>query len=284
MNGLDFKTVFKSLKEEISDFFHGSRLIVFLMMLIFIQTLVIEPLADCSSRMGAKISFVEPFIALGNSRNVMMSVPILFVVLMADFPKSGSKTYFSQIRASRATWVTSQLLFGLFGSIITVLYLLCASIILSINICEFKLKFSYAVTHYSSCFPDRTGDLVLSLLPSNIYNQMTAGKTLLITSVLMVFFLWFLSEVVLLFTILNKKEWGLILAIIMVILGAAAAMTETQLMWIFPMAHTIPWLHFEEYLRKPKFPLWGSFIYLIALNVIMIVACYIIRKKYQTGK
>jgi hypothetical protein len=70
----------------------------------------------------------------------------------------------------------------------------------------------------------------------------------------------------------------------MVILGAAAAMTETQLMWIFPMAHTIPWLHFEEYLRKPKFPLWGSFIYLIALNVIMIVACYILRKKYQTGK
>ncbi len=173
-------------------------------MLIFVKYIVIDPLAGCSEVMNSKLSFAEPFIALGNSEIVMLSIPVLFIVLMSDFPKNGRDNFFNQVRTSRATWISAQILFGLIGSIINVCFLFLSSVIMSLRWISFDLEFSYAITNYHSRFPEKT-DISQALLPNNIYTHMTAGKTLIITMITMILSLWLLYIIVLLGTIINKK-------------------------------------------------------------------------------
>lgn len=283
MTGINLKAMINMIKEEVIDFFHGTRLVIFLVMLVFVKFIVIDPLSGCSEAMGSKLSFAEPFIALGNSEIVMLSIPVLFIVLMADFPKSGRENFFNQVRTSRATWISAQILFGLIGSIINVCFLFLSSVIMSLGWINTDLKFSYAITNYHSKFPEKI-DITQSLLPNNIYTHMTAGKTLIITMITMILSLWLLYIIVLLGTVLNKKNIGLLVAVTLVIIGIATIVTKSSLMWFFPMVHTIPWIHFKAYLSEEIFPMWGSYLYITIFLIILITACFLFKNKYQSGK
>ena len=55
-------------------------------------------------------------------------------------------------------------------------------------------------------------------------------------------------------------------------------------MWLFPMAHSIPWVHFEKYLSEPVFPIAGSYLYLGGICAALAVICLMAAGKYQAGK
>ena len=100
--------------------------------------------------------------------------------------------------------------------------------------------FSHAVTHYSSVFPERTGDYILQLLPENLYQQMT--------------------------------------------LGTVSSSVRAGWMWLFPMAHSIPWVHYEKYLSRPVFPIAGSYLYLCVICTALALASLFAARGYQAGR
>ena len=55
-------------------------------------------------------------------------------------------------------------------------------------------------------------------------------------------------------------------------------------MWLFPMTHSIPWVHFEKYLSEPVFPIAGSYLYLGGICAALAVICLMAAGKYQAGK
>ena len=59
---------------------------------------------------------------------------------------------------------------------------------------------------------------------------------------------------------------------------------DSWLMWLFPMAHAIPWLHYEKYLSEQIFPIWGSYVCLSGSCAVLIVLCIVLSKKYQAGR
>ena len=52
-------------------------------------------------------------------------------------------------------------------------------------------------------------------------------------------------------------------------------------MWVFPMPHTVPWLHYEEYLSAMVFPMWASYLYLGGGCAALVTACFVAARRYQ---
>lgn len=284
MSGRDFKSILLIFKNQTGNFFRGTRIVVFILMMIILYVLVITPLEEGYHMMGGKLSFLEPFIAITNSRPVMLCIPLLFMILMVDYPQSGSRTFFLQVRCSKLDWIISQLVFGLFISLFTIIFILIYSIVVSLPMVEWSFEFSKTVTYYLHEFPEREGDLIVSLLPANIYNQMKVLEVVGNSIILMTTYLWIIYLVVLLATILNRRVIGMIVTLIIIVLGEAASILESKFMWLLPMPHSLSWIHFRDFISRPVFPLWLSYVVLLGTALLLAIMCIVFRKKYEAGK
>lgn len=144
--------------------------------------------------------------------------------------------------------------------------------------------FSHAVTHYSSVFPERTGDYILQLLPENLYQQMTLGTAFAHTILLMLLYFLLLAFVLLLSALCNQKYVGLLADASLIILGTVSSSVRAGWMWLFPMAHSIPWVHYEKYLSRPIFPIAGSYLYLCVICTALALASLFAARGYQAGR
>lgn len=261
--------------------YYPQKIIILFVMLVFVNVQVIGPLRQCKMLMGEMLSIPEAFVALGNSGVILLIIPILFLVLMADFPQRTGIDRFYQMRCTKRTWIFGQAVFAAAASCFVLLFLLVSSCVLMIGTGRWSLSFSDAVTHFTSVYPDRTGDYVVQLLPGNLYQQMTLEQALIHTFCLLLLYFLLISYVLLFSTVSNHRYVGILANGFAIILGAVTCEVRMKQMWILPMAHTIPWLHYDEYLDRMNFPMWGSYLYLAAISALLLVLCFARAGHYQ---
>lgn len=153
--------------------------------------------------------------------------------------------------------------------------------LLILSCSSMTLEFSDAVTKYLTVFPERAGDYIVQLLPENLYNQMKLGDVILHSTGLLFLYFVLLALILLFFTLLNHKSCGIFLDGGIILLGTVSCALHLDTMWMFPMAHTVVWMHYTEYLAEPVYPLYDSYLYFGFLDILMVVACITVRKKYQ---
>ncbi len=261
------KQIFSVAKTEYIRWITNPRIIILGVLLIFIKTLAIEPLAARAEKFGEKLIIFEPFIAVGNSGMLAMLIPLVFLVLLADYPKFGGNTMFFISRTGKRNWLCGQILF-LISAIFTFMSaILLSSILFSGG--KFGTNWSDAVTKYNSRFPEEAFNFDSQLLPSNLYNQIPMIKALLQTFILMSAYLLTLSLIIYLFKILFGNAAGFAAAMGIIAPGVSTTSLYSELRWAFPMANTIMWLHYEEILKEPIYPVWASFLYFAAAIIIL---------------
>ncbi|MBR0132058.1 MAG: hypothetical protein IJM14_03125 [Lachnospiraceae bacterium] len=266
---------------EFKRWIRSSKLIIVPLLLIAIRNLVAEPLIEASVETGYSLSFFEPFIALTNSGFVLLLMPLCFLVLMADFPHKALIDDLYHIRSSKRVWMSGQLLFAVLADMAFVLFMFLSSIVMVIGHADFKFDYSKGITHYTAIFPDRYGGLIGELVPRNLFNQMTMGESIIMTALFLFAYLLLMVLLLLFFTILGYRKLGVLTDVLLILGGTVTCAAKSEYQWLFPMAHTIPWIHFSEYLRKMKYPLWKSEIYLFGGCLMMIVLCIVFARKYE---
>lgn len=111
MDRFSFRAAVHIAQAEFRQWLRSSRIIILFVMLVFVNVQVIGPLRQCKMLMGEMLSIPEAFVALGNSGVILLIIPILFLVLMADFPQRTGIDRFYQMRCTKRTWI-----FGFCGS------------------------------------------------------------------------------------------------------------------------------------------------------------------------
>lgn len=283
MTGHRFRMIWSMARIEFGQWIYNSKMIILSILILFIQIQIIDPLKQCGELMNSRLSFFEPFAALGNSGIVALVVPIVFLVLMADFPQENGMILFFHIRCNKKTWLCGQLLFSIGASFLMVLFLIFVSGLLLSDNGKLSGEFSEAVTHYAAVFPEKSGDYVIELLPENLYNQMSLWTAVLHTSILMFLNCILISRILLLSSLLNKKRIGIFINVLFIACGAASSALRLKSMWFFPMANSILWLHFREYLTKEIFPVYGSYVYFVMLNFVLLILCFVFADRYQVA-
>lgn len=275
MHKISFKAIWLVGKTEYIKWAANPRMIILLVMLIFIYNFAIEPLLAHSKELNSPLNIFEPFIAITNSKMLMLIIPAVFIALVADFPKNDGLLFFTIQRAGRLNWFYGQLLFILFAVTSYILVVFLWSVIPVWKDGFIANGWSFVATRYASYFPNKSASFACELLPPNLYNQVSPYDALFVSLTTNIIYLCILSAILLLFHNLKYKTCGLIISSFIEAAGGALCILDTDLMWIMPLPHTVLWLHYTEELRKPVFQQIFSYIYLITLLFVLLVICHL---------
>lgn len=266
-------------RTEFVGWITNPRVIILGVLLIFIKTLAIDPLTARAERFGDTMIVFEPFIAVGNSGALTLFIPLVFLVLFSDYPKLGGNSLFYISRTGKTAWLCGQILFLIMAVTAFLSAILAASMLFSGG--HFGTEWSEAVRKYAARFPEEAYNFDSQLLPSNLYNQIPMMTALWQTSVLLAGNLLVYALIIYLLKMLFSSSVGLAGALIVIALGTATTSLFSPIKWAFPTANAIIWLHYEEILSKPIYPVWASFAYFAVLLAALIVGNFLALKRLK---
>ncbi len=258
-----------------------ARMIIVLCLCVFIYSFVTEPIKANAELMGEPINALEPFIATLNSGMVLLLIPLGFLTLISDFPKIDGSTLFYIFRIGKKSWLWGQIL-RLFMMTAAYILLIFAASVGGVAAIGFTgTEWSLVATRFASKFPDQSGNFGVLLLPENLYNQMTLPTAAVESTLFVIAYLFSLGMILLAFSIAKRKTAGVVVCGLVIALGAALCSINTKLMWVLPMAHSIVWLHYTEFLREPIFPVFYSAVYFAVLIAAALIFCLISLKRFD---
>ena len=255
------------------------RNIIFLVLVVIAKTLAIDPLAKRAAEYGGKMSLLEPFAAIGNSGLLVMLLPAVYLVLMSDFPKFDGNSMFYISRTGKMNWLFGQLLFALMSIVTYIFAALVLVTLFSAGSADLFFSWSECTRFYAARFPDKEFTFASQLLPSNLYNQISLISSIVYTVTLLTLYLFLLTLILMIFKLLSFKSAGLFASLGVIALGTATCAVKTKIMWCFPMANTIIWLHYTAILREPIVAIWYSYAYFAAAIIVLLTVSVILTKR-----
>lgn len=268
-NRLSLGKILSCARCEYIKWIFSEKLMIVAMLGLYNYVFAVEPLLKRAELMECKVNIFEPFIAVGNSNVLLLIVPIVFLVLISDYPRlDGNMTVYIS-RIGRKNWAAGQMLMLIFSIATYILILIISSVLPVLGSCTVSNEWSAAVKEYAEKFPEDS--MGYTLLPENLYLQMNVKETILHTITLSVLYLTVIGMIMLLAAILKHKNIGYIVSIFVIAAGTALCTMKSKLMWVMPMANAIPWLHFNKFIRREVLTLEQSYFYFFAVILILSV-------------
>ena len=281
MKKLNIKQAFSCARTEYIKWVCDARMIILGVLVIFIYTFAIEPLLKNAEEMGEPLNILEPFIAIANSGAILLIIPLVFLTLIADFPKIDTNTVFYIIRVGRMNWLLGQIIKLVMMALSYLAFIFAGAVIPMLSKGFWYNGWSNVATQYAVRFPEKSGNFGVQLLPENLYNQLSVFSAAIQSYVLVFAYLMIIGLLLLAFSLVKKKTMGFVLCGAVISLGTAFCSIKTVLMWSMPMANSIIWLHFTKYFRQPVVSLGFSIGYLCTFIAMLIVFCVAAIKKFN---
>lgn len=281
MSGFGIKNSLSCAWVEFVKWIADARMMIVLCLCVFIYTFVTEPIKANAELMGEPMNALEPFIATLNSGMVLLIIPLGFLTLISDFPKIDGGTVFYIFRIGKKSWLCGQILRLLMMTLAYIMAIFVSSVGGVITRGFMGEEWSLVATKFASEFPEQSGNFGVLLLPENLYNQMTLPTALLESTLFVAAYLFSLGMILLAFTVGKRKTVGIVVCGLVIALGAALCSINTRLMWALPMAHSIIWLHYTEFLREPIFPVFWSAVYFAAIIAAALIFCVVFLKRFD---
>lgn len=270
----------KLMQSEYRGWLFHSRMILLPCVFIMIYTMITTNFMKCAGQMQAPINIVEPFVGVCNSPTFLGFIPIVFLVLIADFPRIDQNMIFKICRAGRKKWIVSQLLFLLCADL-TFVVLLFVGVTLPVLKQGFLYNgWSDVVTEMLKTFPELKNSSLAQFIPANLYYQMLPYRAVLYSAGFLILYLYLLGLLMLLCKIHGRGALGVVVSGGLVIAGSGFVhLQKIAIKWLFPAAHGIVQTHYSTYYRRMDCTLQTSFLYFALLIGISIVAALRYAKK-----
>ncbi len=256
-------------------------MIILGVLLIFIYSFAIEPLKSNAELMGEPLNILEPFIAIANSGAILLIIPLVFLTLIADFPKIDTNTVFYIMRVGRLNWLFGQLLKLIFMALSYLAVIFLGAVLPMLSDGFWYNGWSNVATKFVSRFPEHSGNFGVQLLPENLYNQLTVFSAAVQSYLLVFAYLMIIGLILLSFSLVKHKTVGFVLCGAVISLGTAFCSIKTTLMWTMPMANSIIWLHYTKYFREPVMSMSFSVSYLAIFIAVLLLFCFIAIRKFN---
>ena len=251
----------------------NSRMIVVAAMIVFVWSFAVTPLMEISREMNSPLNFIEPFIAVLNSRVLCLVTPAVYIFLMSDYPRLDRNSLFVLHRVNKAEWVLGQFIFFALSALAFTAIIFIASLIPNCMNAFVANGWSLVVTKYGVYNPERAYSFAASLIKEELYNQIAPYQAAITSFLLNFLYMLNLAKILLLFHVLNLRKIGVPVSISNIAVGSALGILGSSGMWYFPMAHTMIHLHFTKHMKEPIMELKTSFIYFgVIIPVLLILS------------
>ena len=272
---------FSCAKTEYIKWICDARMLILSVMIVFIYNFAIEPLLENSEIINMPLNIFEPFIAIANSGAILLIIPLVFLTLIADYPKIDTNTIFYISRVGRLNWLAGQILKLIFMAISFLVVIFICAVAPMLTKGVLSNDWSDVATKFSALVPEKSGSFGVQLLPKNLYNQLPVYSAAIQSYLLIFAYLLILGLILLLFSLLKKKTAGFVICGAIISLGTALCSVKTSLMWAFPMANSIIWLHYTKYFREPVVSMEFSIGYMLILIALLLTFSVIAIKRFN---
>lgn len=274
-------SIFRQINNWIHDFIFSKKMIVCIMTYIFMMEDVVVPLAQLANETGVKYGMFEPFVLLLSHYDHFLIIPILFIVVMSDFPAKENGCIFAITRMGKAKYIISQIIYAFMIALIMIFLLGIMSIFYSSG--EKTMNWSEYMTSFHLSFPELYQANNQLFVESSTVNQGAVCSVILNSILLLSAFLTLFAEILCYFKLKGHRFVGITVSLGILIIGTVLNGLHLKIKWLFPVSHVIYGEHFDVFLRKPICELWISYVYFILLIVIMSVVNVATIKKCQIG-
>lgn len=281
MKNFSLKQAFSCAATEFVKWVCDARMVIVAVLLIFINNFAVSPLTNNAELMGEPLNILEPFIAVANSEILILIIPIVFLTLIADYPKVDTNTVFYIVRIGRANWFVGQILKLVFMIISYLAVIFLGTVLPMLSDGFWYNGWSNVATKFVSRFPEHSGNFGVQLLPENLYNQLTVFSAAVQSYLLVFAYLMIIGLILLSFSLVKHKTVGFVLCGAVISLGTAFCSIKTTLMWTMPMANSIIWLHYTKYFREPVMSMSFSVSYLAIFIAVLLAFCFIAIRKFN---
>ncbi len=232
------------------------RMTILPVLFVLIYDYVIKELVSEANLIGTKINVVEPFVAISNSYMLMLIIPVVYMAIMGDFPRVDGNSIYYLMRTGRRNWLLGQLFFCIISSVTYVLNIFFVSTILTLGKSVISNKWSYVVS---------------SFIDGRIYNNLKPMYAATVSILMMILYLILISMMLMMGFLYGKRAAGIALTASLMCIGTVLVSIGSNIKWLFPQAHTLVWLHYDEVYNTHLFDMRYSFVYMIVLIVLMYV-------------
>ncbi|MBR1764965.1 MAG: hypothetical protein IJ746_06175 [Ruminococcus sp.] len=273
MKNIDLRQALSCARTEFIKWACDARMLILGVLLIFIHSFAIEPLLKNAEEMGEPLNILEPFIAIANSGAILLIIPLVFLTLIADFPRIDTNTVFYIIRVGRLNWLLGQLIKLVLMALSYLAVIFAGAVVPMLSRGFWYNGWSNVATRYAVRFPEKSGNFGVQLLPENLYNQLSVFAAAVQSYLLVFAYLMIIGLLLLSFSLIKKKTAGFVICGAVISLGTAFCSIKTGLMWSMPMANSIIWLHYTKYFRQPVVSLRFSVTYLCTVTAVLVIFC-----------
>lgn len=274
------KSSFLFAWEQYKNWLISPRILAAVYLIVFLNQSVTVKMLELCRETGYKINIAEPLALILSKSVYTVAIPIVFIALMTDFPRTNGSIFYVY-RMSRKSWIVGELLFAVISSLTYVFSLILGTLFYCLGKCSFDNEWSDYTTkmyiEYPQIYSRNTGLAVAS----SVYTQGKPLEVIAHSVVLIFLYVILLSLIIMLFKLLNRGGTGVIIGAAITLFGLAADSGASPIMWAFPITHTVFGWHYDSFLREQFFTLPGSYLYLIILILAMLAGNVIASKKVR---
>ncbi|MDE6732704.1 MAG: hypothetical protein K2J77_07500 [Oscillospiraceae bacterium] len=274
------KSSFLFAWEQYKSWLISPRILLAVYITIFINENITKKMLAICTEVGYKINLAEPLALIFSKSIYTVIIPIVFIALMTDFPRTEGSVFYVY-RMSRKSWVLGELLFAAASSLTYVISLVLGTLLYCAGKCDLSNTWSDFTTKLYLDYPDIYAQSTSLAVESSVYTQGKPLEVILHSMALIFLYTMILSLVIMLFKLLNRGEIGIISAVAITLFGLATDSGASKVMWAFPITHTVFGWHYDRFFRAQNFTILGSYIYLAALLVALVILNFIVSKKVR---
>lgn len=276
------RKIFAITRNEFSLLIRKPKLFLILASIVFMIDSVAKPMKELSIDLGYQLNAIEPVLFILSKGLNIVVIPMIFIAILSDFPSSENSGYFSLIRNGRTAWFIGETLFALLSSILYIVILFSAVMLYCFDNAFIGNVWSdYTMKTYVD-YPDVFLYSTM-FLDTSVYTQGQPLSIFFQTLTLLIMYIFILVMIMLLFRIIGKKSFGMMLAIGITFVGLPSYQTTSKVRWLFPVTHIAYNWHFNEFFSEEYCKISTSFMYYSMLIVILVLVNFYLVKHSQIG-
>lgn len=274
------KQIWSVCRSTYLDWLLRPQMLVMIPVLLFYYIKMIEPMCYYADVLGTPLGVLEPYLCLLNSVAAVPVLPMVFLFLLAGYPKLNPFSVFQLTRIGKEKWYCGQCLFVLLAALTLLAFFLLFSLLMVCDRAFVANGWSIAVRQiYSADHLALAQQSGYARIDLSVLNQIRPYHAFLTCTALQLLYLLIAGTLDLAWTVAGKKMVGVLCNSIGIGLGLLLLMLDTPLKWLLPASHSVFAWHYDSVLNRTYFPVSGSYAYdAVVLVVLLRIGWLIIRR------
>lgn len=271
---MNIKNILLVVRHEYIKYLFTPKMIIIPVILIPMREWVIVTLMKAAEEMDMPINILEPCIGIFNSWLGVLLMTMAFIILISSFPTVDDNMLFYISRMGRKNWIIGEIVFLIAAGITYLAAIIACVVIQTQHISFISNGWSIVITDHDKLYSDISGIKTVGIIPPNLYFQMTPYKAFLHSSGLLLLGILFCAMMFFIGSMYSRKLLFFVIVAIQISAGCGLIAIGNTGEWLFPISHSILYLHYSTYFRAYKFPPWMSLVMFIAVWAVFAAIIY----------